>query len=128
MSSLRVKISCLLVCLAPATMMNAFAAEITDAGYYAGFMLGPTKSSGSGNSNSFGGRVFGGYEANPFISYEMGVVAYPQSSADSTGSGCTSSNQRVVYLDALLKGSMPLGGGGIYTKVGAATNINPPHF
>jgi hypothetical protein len=98
-------------------------------GFYAGAMIGPTatggsSSSGSSSKNSWGGRGFLGYSTNPYFSYEGGLAVYPQSTIST---GCTSSNQRKLYFDLLLKGSMPISGGtGVYAKAGAATSVYVP--
>lgn len=106
----------------------AYDGGVGSGGWYSGLMLGPTSSGASSSSSnsktSVGARLFLGWEANPFFSYEGGLSTYPQSI---NSEGCTSKNQRKLYFDLLLKASMPVGqGSAIFTKLGAATNIYVP--
>tara|TARA_R110000868_G_scaffold213004_4_gene462904 strand:+ start:19 stop:579 length:561 start_codon:yes stop_codon:yes gene_type:complete len=109
---------------------NAHAFGETDEGYYAGFMLGPTSNGGSGGSDSgsktsYASRFLVGYEKNSFLSYEAGLAFYPQATSGSTG--CSASNQKQLYLDVVLKGTMPVSETiGIFAKAGVATTIYIP--
>lgn len=120
----------LLYCFTAFYSSYSMATGDRDVGYYAGFMFGPTSSGNSQKYSSFGGRFFAGYEANPYFSYEGGLIAYPQSTGSTTSNnnnGCNASNQRILYLDVLLKALLPVSSsGGIYSKAGVATNINLP--
>jgi hypothetical protein len=98
-------------------------------------MAGPTTTGSNQGNNSTSNTSAGlvallGYEANPFISYEGELLIYPQnqsSSSDSSNSGCSASNQKKLYLDLLLKGTMPITGAvGIFSKAGVATSIYLP--
>lgn len=108
---------------------NAQAVGETDAGFYAGFMLGPTSNGGggsdSGGKTSYATRFLLGYEKNPFLSYEAGLAFYPQSTSGSTG--CSSSSDKQLYFDVVLKGTMPVSDSiGIFAKAGAATTVYIP--
>ena len=116
---------------------STYAFGESDSGYYLGFMAGPT-TSGTSNTTSSKTSSFGlgfalGYEANPFFSYEVGLQGYPQAQgseseeSESTNSGCSSANQRKLYLNVALKGTLPLARGiGIFSKAGIATPIFLP--
>lgn len=108
---------------------SAFAMGGSDSSYYAGAMLGPTTSATSSSSSSTsktsaGARFFVGYEANQNFSYEGGLSFYPQSTSSE---GCTAQNQRKIYFDLVLKGTLMFSETiGIYSKLGPATNIYLP--
>jgi len=88
----------------------------------------PTVATFKPSNNGFGGRLFGGYQFNSFLGFEMGFTYYTHTTYKVTSSSgapvtCGTPSTRTDAVDIIGKGTIPAGPIGLFATAGFAVAL-----